>query len=158
MCIRDRVTVLKKRRQKHNCCSKGFLCNRTLLQEICNIAPIYSITLALALLWAPPHILTLLPWPCPTPLPCPGTCLPLPRAGITYSFFFVFLCIVLFPHKISPKRSSYCIHLSVSELGISCDLQYLHNFNQLFLSSNGIKYRGYVCISIYNMNSCSLWL
>ena len=25
-------TVLKKRRQKHNCCSKGFICNRTILQ------------------------------------------------------------------------------------------------------------------------------
>ncbi len=35
---------------------------------------------------------------------------------------------------------------------------FLHNFNQLFLISNGIKYRGHICVSIHNMNSCSLWL
>ncbi len=54
------------------------------------VALISSVTLALALLWAPTHILTPLPLPCPcttplscpcpctTPLPYPGTCLPLP--------------------------------------------------------------------------------
>jgi len=27
-------------------------------------------------------------------------------------------------------------------------------FNQLFLSNNTIKYRGYICVSIHNINSC----
>ena len=71
-------------------------------------------------------------------------------------FFFIF-----FPHKISPKSSTlqYIYHMvmrlkepqhhTVSQLGINCDLQYLHNFNQLFLSSNGIRkiQRIYLCFN-----------
>ena len=97
------VSVFKKRRQKHNCCSKVFICNRTLLREMGNIAAIYSFTLALALLWVPPHILT------PLPLPCPGTCLP--RAALLYFYFLHVALCSSFSTQDQPKEP---IHMSVS--------------------------------------------
>ncbi len=55
-----------------------------------------------------------------------------------------------FPHKISPKRSSFIVY-HIIYLFI-----YLHNINQLFLIFIGIKYKGHICVSNHNMNSCSL--
>ena len=112
--------------------------------------------------------------PCLKLLRSLGYLFPLPRAGIFLAFFSTFfltfllfllfsLYIVIFFHTRSAQRGPLYIpygHASERTSKPECYLVgnqlCLHNFNQLFLSSNGIKYRGYICVSIHNMNSCSL--
>ncbi len=68
----------------------------------------------------------------------------------------IFYCIS-YGHAIERTSTPEC----VSYMGISCNVYicvfiYFHNFNQPFLISNEIKYRGHICVSIHNINSCSL--